>query len=114
MRSADIEKRSQPQWLVSGIIACQVARVWTALIDANPILTSADKASLTGNSVPPSFSTTIGMPGAGKLTVQVDTMNHCIAVQGEWWYRGVYRVEPHERGSLVSYEVYNIAPGLGW
>jgi hypothetical protein len=44
----------------------------------------------------------------------VDKVRHSIAVQGEWWYCGVHTVEPHPRGSLVVYNVYNIAPGIGW
>ncbi|MEO5952540.1 MAG: hypothetical protein ABIQ44_08770 [Chloroflexia bacterium] len=29
------------------------------------------------------------------------------------WYRGVYSVEAGEEGSLVTYSVHNVAPGVG-
>jgi hypothetical protein len=37
-----------------------------------------------------------------------------ITEQGEWWYRGVTGVEPHERGSLVRHRIFNVAPGHRW
>jgi hypothetical protein len=57
---------------------------------------------------------TAGKSGEGKIFIEVDTKAHSIAVQGEWWYRGVYSVESHGRGSQVIYRIYNVAPGPGW
>ncbi len=58
--------------------------------------------------------TTLGTPDGGRQQIEVDVTRHSIAVAGEWWYRGVYTVEPHAQDSLLVYRVYNIAPGIGW
>lgn len=34
--------------------------------------------------------------------------------EGQWWYRGVTTVEPHEKGALVTHEVFNIARTARW
>lgn len=60
------------------------------------------------------FTLTRGKPGERRMYIEVNQQRHSMAVQGEWWYRGVISVEPHARGSLLVYRVYNIAPGAGW
>jgi hypothetical protein len=35
-------------------------------------------------------------------------------VQGDWWYRGEYRVLPHDDGSRIEYEIINVAPTWHW
>jgi hypothetical protein len=72
----------------------------------------ADKQAAARAAGPEPFIAAGAQPGGGR--VEVDPRQHRIAVQGEWWYRGEYTVEPHPRGSLVVYRVYNIAPGAGW
>ena len=49
-----------------------------------------------------------------KLTVAVDRDALSVTLRGEWWYMGVTTVEPHEHGSLLTYRIYNVAPGHGW
>ena len=49
-----------------------------------------------------------------RLTVTVDRTARSVTLQGEWWYRGVTRVEPDPRGSLVSYRMFDVAPGHRW
>jgi hypothetical protein len=107
-------KRSQPQWMESGIVEAPVEQVWRILLDGNPILTLDDRKSILNQSSPNPFTSSIGKPGEGKIYVEVDRKTHSIAIKGEWWYRGVQSVEAHPRGSLVRYAVYNIAPGIGW
>ena len=48
------------------------------------------------------------------LTVSVDRARRSVALQGEWWYRGVTSVEPDPRGSRVVHRVFNVAQGHGW
>src|SRR4051812_30171658 len=48
-----------------------------------------------------------GTPGTG--TVEVDREAGTFAVQGGWWYRGEYAVEPDPAGARVTYRVYNVA-----
>src|SRR5262245_53693686 len=44
----------------------------------------------------------------------VDRPARRIVVQGRWWYRGTFTVAHHPAGSLVSYEIENVAPGWSW
>ncbi|GAA4931537.1 hypothetical protein [Actinoplanes utahensis] len=49
-----------------------------------------------------------------RITVTIDRRARSVALQGEWWYRGVTTVEPDPRGALVIHRIYNVAPGHGW
>jgi len=49
-----------------------------------------------------------------RVAVTVDPASHTIAQQGEWWYRGVYQVEPDQRGSRVEFRILNVAPRARW
>jgi hypothetical protein len=49
-----------------------------------------------------------------RLTVTVDRAARSVAMQGEWWYRGVTSVEPDPRGARVTHRIFNVAPGHGW
>jgi hypothetical protein len=49
-----------------------------------------------------------------RLTVTVDRAGRSVAVQGEWWYRGVTSVEPDPHGSRVVHRIFNVAHGNGW
>jgi hypothetical protein len=49
-----------------------------------------------------------------RLTVTVDRAGRSVALQGEWWYRGVTSVEPDPRGSRVVHRIFNVAQGRGW
>jgi hypothetical protein len=44
----------------------------------------------------------------------VDPKEHSLAVQGNWWYRGVYTVRACPQGSLIEYRVHNAAPRGRW
>ncbi|MFI5889444.1 hypothetical protein ACIA5D_04915 [Actinoplanes sp. NPDC051513] len=49
-----------------------------------------------------------------RMTVTVDRARREVALQGEWWYRGVTSVEPDPRGSRVVHRIFNVAEGNGW
>ena len=49
-----------------------------------------------------------------RMTVSVDRARRSVALQGEWWYRGVTSVEPDPRGSRLVHRIFNVAPGHGW
>ena len=49
-----------------------------------------------------------------RLSVTVDRAARSVALQGEWWYRGVTTVEPAPGGSRVVHRVLNVASGHGW
>jgi hypothetical protein len=107
------DKRSQPQWSASGVVEAPVNDVWQALLEADAALTPADRTAI-AHDRSGQFTKTTGQPGQGRIHVEVDSARRSIAIQGEWWYRGVHSVESHERGSLLTYRVYNVAPGIGW
>lgn len=98
-------------WTASGIVEAPVETVWQIMLEMNPLLTEDDQRTI-NHSGKQLFATTTGKHLEGKVTIEVDASQHSIAVQGEWWYRGIHAVEPHARGSLVIYRVYNVAPGL--
>ena len=108
-----MSRQTEPKWAVSGVIEARPEKVWEALIAANPALTEADKKAIRNGSDSP-ITFTSGKPGEGKIQVEVDKKRRSIAIQGEWWYRGVHSVEQHKQGSLLVYRIYNIAPGVGW
>jgi hypothetical protein len=49
-----------------------------------------------------------------RLTVTVDRAARSVALQGEWWYRGVTSVQPDPRGAQVVHQIFNVAPGNRW
>lgn len=49
-----------------------------------------------------------------RVTVTVDPASNTVAQQGEWWYRGVYQVEPDQRGSRVEFRILNVAQRVRW
>ena len=108
-----MNRHAQTEWIASGIVEAPVEKVWEVLLDANP-LSSTDKSNIARADGSQPYTTSTGNPGEGKITIEVDKKQHSVAVQGEWWYRGVHTVEAHERGSLLVYRIYNVAPGITW
>lgn len=109
-----MDRQVQAQWLASGVVEAPVEKVWEALLSVSPFLSPTDRRKIANyNDVRP-FTIAVGEPGEGRLNLEVDKQHYSFAVQGEWWYRGVHSVEPHTRGSLLVYRVYNVAPGASW
>ncbi len=50
---------------------------------------------------------------AGAKTI-VDAAERLIVVQGNWWYRGEWRISRDPAGSLVEYTILNIAELAHW
>ncbi|MCS5719965.1 hypothetical protein N1027_17680 [Herbiconiux sp. CPCC 205763] len=44
----------------------------------------------------------------------VDEASRTVIVQGNWWYRGEYRARPEGTGTLLEYEIVNVAPTVHW
>jgi hypothetical protein len=59
------------------------------------------------------FEAPIGDPRY-PVQVEIDWAARSLAMQGNWWYRGVYSVREHPRGSIVEHEVVNIATRGRW
>jgi hypothetical protein len=100
-------------WTVSGVVDAPPDRVWQALLGSNPNLSRADKEAIARQPEKASqlYTITKGEPGEGKIYIEVDKRTRSLAIQGEWWYRGVYSVQPRGKGSLLAYTIRNVAPG---
>jgi len=73
------------QWTDTALVEAPAERVWELLIS------------------------TIGDTAVDDRHVRIDRSARRLVVEGDWWFRGVYSVEPHERGTLVVCRVYDIA-----
>lgn len=87
--------------------------VWEALLDLQSGLSPSERRTLSRDGTN-RLTHTVGRPGEGRMRIEIDGNQRKLTIQGEWWYRGEYSVEPHGQGSRVVYRVYNVAPGLGW
>jgi hypothetical protein len=108
-----MSRRAQAGWTVAGVVEAPVDEVWAALLAVGPVAALVDTSAVARAGASEVLRTTVGQPGAGRTHLEIDPRQHRIALQGDWWYRGVHTVEPHPRGSRVVYRVYNIAPGVG-
>ena len=79
----------RPRQTVSGIVEADADAVWDALLETTRSLTSM----------------------AGVHT-EADQERRNLVVSGQWWYRGEYTVREAERGSVLQYSMYNVAPPL--
>lgn len=43
-----------------------------------------------------------------------DPIGRLVVVEGDWWYRGEYRVLPEDGGSRIEHEVINVAQVAHW
>jgi hypothetical protein len=105
------------QWLATGVVEAPVPVVFTALRTVGPAADAhPDPASNNAGADSDGvlrYQAPIGDP-ADTVTVEVDPNRHTLAVQGRWWYRGVYTVRECPRGSLIEYRVHNIATRARW
>jgi hypothetical protein len=86
--SADSERlRPRPAQTVTGVVEADTVAVWAALLETSRPLTSI----------------------AGVHT-EADPVGMSLVVSGQWWYRGEYTVSDGERGSVLTYSRYNVAP----
>jgi hypothetical protein len=46
--------------------------------------------------------------------VAADPLSRQLVQQGDWWYRGEYRVLPDGEGSRVEHEIVNVAQKAHW
>jgi hypothetical protein len=106
------------QWQATGVVQAPVDAVFAALLRVGPAaVTHHDPAHDTNDRADSDsvlrYPAPIGDP-TDTVTVEVDQHRHTLAVQGHWWYRGVYTVRECPRGSLVEYRVHNVATRGRW
>ena len=123
---------AQPRWTAAGVVAAPVEQVAGLLLTVTPGRVTRENNFLiyhaylpqwngrevivhgSGDRCTASVGRTEDQPGSrDDVDIEIDRAANAIQLQGHWWYRGVHSVLPHERGSLVRHEVYNIAPGAG-
>ncbi|MEU6426297.1 hypothetical protein ABZ860_10365 [Microbispora sp. NPDC046973] len=100
---------------VRGVVEAPVARVSGLLLRVRPGPVGRDNCfplaehggTLTGG--PDRF--VLAAPG---YTMTVEVGQDLLAVQGGWWYRGEYRLAPDPAGTLLVYQVRNVAERLRW
>ena len=104
-------------WLATGVVEAPVDAVFAALLASGPAAGTQHN--------PPGAATG---PGADRVlryrapvgdsgyvaAIEVDPKEHSLAVQGNWWYRGVYTVRACPQGSLIEYRVHNAASRGRW
>ena len=95
-----------------GVVEAPPDKVADILLDARP--GGRSPLAATGSARPAKGDRyTVSLEGS-TITVTLDRAARSVTQQGEWWYRGVTGIEPHERGSLVRYRIFNVAPGHRW
>ncbi|GAA4950693.1 hypothetical protein HD597_002613 [Nonomuraea thailandensis] len=84
----------------AGIVEAPAPRVWDAL--AEELLPGGRRSGRFTVEDAPGHTSTVEVAG------------HTIAIQGGWWYRGEWSVEPHPHGALVVHRVFNVARWMRW
>jgi hypothetical protein len=106
--------RTQAQWSVTGVVEAPPDQAWQALLDTLPMISPQTRRELARDASPDFVKMLVENPGGGHSQLEVNKRQHRVAIQGEWWYRGVYSLTPHPQGCLLVYQVYNVAPGMSW
>ena len=95
-----------------GVVEAAPDEVAGVLLDARP--GGRSPLAATGSAVPSKGEEFTIVREGSTITVTLDRAARSVTQQGEWWYRGVSSVEPDDRGSLVLYRIFNVAPGHRW
>ncbi|MFB4262227.1 hypothetical protein [Nonomuraea sp. GTA35] len=85
---------------VAGIVEAPASRVWDAL--AEELLPGGRRSGRFTVEDAPGHTSTVEVAG------------HTISIQGGWWYRGEWSVEPHPQGALLVHRVFNVAQWMRW
>ncbi|MEV6865629.1 hypothetical protein AB0M44_32095 [Streptosporangium subroseum] len=99
----------------AGTIEAPVERVERLMLAVRPGPVGPDNAwlmSQTGGAIeggPERFT----LRRAGHA-MTVEVVGQTFAMQGGWWYRGEYTVEPHPAGTLLTHRVFNVASRGRW
>ena|SRR5487761_383401 len=107
---------AKPRHSLTGIVGADENRVWGALLETSPYLTPRMREMITGS---PGVLRFPARPAAGQteaspipgVNVEADNGAHTLAISGQWWFRGVYRLIPQGPDTLLRYQVFNVAPG---
>jgi len=104
-------------WLATGVVEAPVDAVFAALLAFGPAAGTQHNSpsAATGADADRVLRYRAPVGDSGYVAaIEVDPKEHSLAVQGNWWYRGVYTVRACPRGSLIEYRVHNVAPRGRW
>jgi hypothetical protein len=107
----------KPRQSLTGIVDADENRVWNALLETSPFLTPRMREMIAGSRgvlrfpARPAEGHAEASPVPG-VNVEADQDQHTLAISGQWWFRGVYSMSPQGPGTLLRYQVFNVAPGL--
>jgi hypothetical protein len=100
---------------LTGIVGADEDHVWSALLETSPYVTPGMREMIAGSRGALRFpaapagaqAETSPVPG---VNVEADRDRHTLAISGQWWFRGVYSMSPQGPGTLLRYQVFNVAP----
>ncbi|RYU97416.1 hypothetical protein [Emticicia agri] len=95
--------------------------------DIENVLFDIDEGSFSGNDMPFIYTNQMSchikeengrfivhFHDGHKEFVTVDTTNHQLTIQGEWWYKGVYTLSQENNHTNISSQVFNVARKGRW
>lgn len=109
-----------PEWSATGVIEAPLEQVLDLVLTVRPGKPGRDNAFLVstvpgvGRRVwlsggPARFGVHYGGDAEGGF-IEVDRDRRMFAFHGGFKFRGEYFFDRHERGTLLTYKVYNVAP----
>jgi len=116
-----LKNRFRPKWTFETRIPYAVEQVKKILFDIREGSFKGDELPVIlwnqGDSVIKSEKGqwTVYFDQGHKAFLFIDKPAHTIALQGQWWYRGVYDlIEEAGESTTVKLRIYNIAPAFQW
>ncbi|HEX6971272.1 MAG TPA: hypothetical protein VF234_03565 [Limnochordia bacterium] len=112
---------SRPLWRLAGVIEAPADRVADLLLAVRAGRGSEHVGLVLSTEGPGAGGATEVRGGPGRFVaifgghrdasadVEVDRARRSLAVQGHFWYRGVYAIEPDPRGCRLTYRVESVA-----
>jgi len=98
-------RSGQARQTLTAIVEADPGRVWDALLESLPYVTPRMREMITASDGSVRFPA-----DATGIYVESDNEQRTLALSGQWWFRGVYRVGQEGSHALVSYQVFNVAP----
>jgi hypothetical protein len=104
-------RHAHGKWSSSGIVEAPVGAVWAIFVNEIPELSTSEKVAYRDRAAGPLER----RPTAAGGFVTIDPNRRCVVHEGGWWYRGATCATEHPRGTLIRYEITNIArPPTRW
>lgn len=100
-----MSRNGQARQTLTAIVEADPDRVWGALLEISPYVTPPMSEMIAAS------EGTVGFPAdANGIYVESDNAQRTLAMSGQWWFRGVYRVRQEGPHALLIYQVFNVAP----